>query len=93
MEEPERKRPGALVDRVRLDLLNEGLCMQAMDVGQYSSESETLRKIEVFIKDMGLTDMVGSGGKHHEVYLSNPRRARPEKLRTVLRHPVKRGGT
>jgi len=41
-----------------------------------------------FMKENGYHDLVGEGGKHHEIYIGDPRRAAPEKLKTVLRHPV-----
>jgi hypothetical protein len=49
-----------------------------------------MEKMEVFIQSHGLMDLLGKGGKHHEIYLSDPRKGNPEKLKTVLRHPVKR---
>ncbi len=43
-----------------------------------------------YIKENGLTDRLGKGGKHHEIYLSDPRKSKPETMKTVLRHPVER---
>lgn len=78
------KRPERL-DDVRLATLSEGRCVQALHVGPYDDETALLRSMhEEFIPGHGLT-MVG---KHHEIYLSDPRRVEPAKLRTILRQPV-----
>ncbi|MFH8485025.1 GyrI-like domain-containing protein [Streptomyces longisporoflavus] len=71
---------------VRLEPLSEGLCVQTLHVGSYDDEAGTLARMHhQFIPDHGL-HMVG---KHHEVYLSDPRKVAPEKLRTILRQPVR----
>lgn len=75
--------------RLRLDSYEEGSCVQTMHIGPYATEMETLEKMQVFMRENGFQDMVGQGGKHHEIYLGDPRKATPEKLKTVLRHPVK----
>lgn len=75
--------------RLRLDSYEEGSCVQTMHIGPYATEMETLEKMQVFMRENGFQDMVGQGGKHHEIYLGDPRKAAPEKLKTVLRHPVK----
>ena len=72
-------------DEVRLESLSEGRCVQALHVGAYDDEADLLRRMhEEFIPEQGLT-MVG---KHHEIYLSDPRRVAAAKLRTILRQPV-----
>jgi hypothetical protein len=76
--------------RLRLDSFEEGPCVQTMHIGPYATEPETLEKMNAFMAENGLQDLVGMGGKHHEIYLGDPRRAAPEKLMTVLRHPVKK---
>ena len=75
--------------RLRLDSFKEGTCVQTMHIGPYATEPATLEKMQAFMAENGYTDMVGKGGKHHEIYMGDPRRAAPEKLKTVLRHPVK----
>src|SRR5690606_946319 len=78
--------PEAL-DDVRLELLSEGLCVQTLHVGSYDDEAPVLEQMHSgFIPANGLR-MVG---KHHEIYLADPRRTAPEKLRTILRQPVER---
>jgi Uncharacterized conserved protein len=75
---------------LRLQRLHERLCVQAMHIGPYATEPETVAKMQSFMEVNGCKDLVGLGGKHHEIYLGDPRRADPSKLKTVLRHPVKR---
>lgn len=77
-------------DRLQLDTFEEGLCVQTMHIGPYATEPETIEKMKVFMQEKGYHDLVGEGGKHHEIYIGDPRRAAPEKLKTVLRHPVAR---
>jgi hypothetical protein len=77
-------------DRLRLGKFKEGLCVQTMHIGPYLEEPETIRRMEEFMQENSLVDLVGSGGKHHEIYLGDPRRADPSKLKTILRHPVGR---
>lgn len=76
--------------RLRLEDFEEGLCVQTMHIGPYAAEMETLAKMQAFMQENDLTDLVGTGGKHHEIYFGDPRRTAPEKLKTVLRHPVER---
>lgn len=58
--------------------------MQALHVGPYDTERATIDAMREFAAEQGKRLV----GKHHEIYLGDPRRARPERLRTVLRHPV-----
>ncbi|MCA0295699.1 MAG: GyrI-like domain-containing protein [Actinobacteria bacterium] len=74
---------------LRRERFAEGLCAQVMHVGPYATEPETLAGLPPFLADAGLVDRVGpAGGLHHEIYLGDPRKADPAKLRTILRHPV-----
>jgi len=75
--------------RLRLDSFEEGPCVQTMHIGPYATEPETLERMLAFMAEKGLQDLVGMGGKHHEIYLGDPRKAAPDKLKTILRHPVK----
>ena len=77
------------VKRVALEKVNEGLCVQMLHVGPYAAEAESIAKMFELLKAEGL----GPCGRHHEVYLSDPRRVAPEKNRTLLRYPVKKAGT
>ena len=87
--EVERKKGLELARKVRLEKLAEGLVAQVMHLGPYSAEEPTVRGLHDFITQNGyeLT------GKHHEIYLSDPRRVAPEKTKTVIRQPVKHPGS
>lgn len=77
-------RPTGL-DQLRLEMLNEGLSVQTLHIGPYDAEAETLAELHHrFIPVHGLK----MTGKHHEIYLSDPRRVEPARLRTILRQPV-----
>lgn len=79
-----RDRPARLSD-LRLETLSEGRCVQTLHVGSFDDEAEVLARMhDEFIPDNGLR----MTGKHHEIYLSDPRKVAPEKLRTILRQPV-----
>ena len=71
--------------RVRLETLKEGRCAQNMHIGPYSTVGEvTIPALYKFIAEQGLSPC----GKHHEIWLNDPRRTAPEKLKTIIRHPV-----
>jgi hypothetical protein len=72
------------VAKVRLETLHEGLCVQVLHVGPYSEEGETIARMNEFAKQRGLS----FHGLHHEIYLSDPRRVSPDRLKTILRMPV-----
>lgn len=67
----------------------EGLCVQCMHIGSYDHEPATIEKLEQYAAENGYTVDISDTRFHHEIYLSDPRRAAGEKLRTVIRHPVK----
>ena len=67
--------------------IKEGLCVQVMHIGSYDSEPETLKNINEFIKQNKLKNDIGIR-KHHEIYLSDPRKAKEKNLKTVIRIPV-----
>lgn len=68
---------------------DEGLCVQCMHIGSYDNEPETVQAMNEFIKEQGYTLDFESGRYHHEIYLSDVRRCKPENLKTVIRQPVK----
>lgn len=80
------KKDSPALTRVRFGPFHEGLCMQTMHVGPYSAEAATLARMRAFAHANGL----GYRGRHHEIYLGDPRRSAPEKLRTILRQPVEK---
>ena len=78
-----------MLTNVRLAHFEEGLCVQVMHIGPYETEPATVERMRAFARENGYQDGVGPlGKKHHEIYLSDPRKAAPEKMKTVLRHPV-----
>lgn len=83
-----RKKHLAGIDRVRLERFAEGRCAQIMHLGPYSVEGPTVATLHAFIADQGCV----LTGKHHEIYLGDPRRAAPERLRTIVRQPVAPAG-
>ncbi len=75
--------------RLQLAPYDEGLSVQIMHIGSYDDEAPTLRKLHhEFLPQNNLIE----AGKHHEIYLSDPRKVAPEKLKTILRQPVKKTG-
>ena len=67
----------------------EGTCVQCMHIGIYGNEPATIRMIDDYAVSQGYVTDFESGRFHHEIYLSDPRRTAAEKLRTVIRHPVR----
>jgi hypothetical protein len=88
-----RKKRGdsPALSQVRLVNFEEGLCMQTMHIGPYATEPATVDRMRLFATENGYQDCVGPlGGRHHEIYLGDPRKADPAKLKTVLRHPIRK---
>jgi hypothetical protein len=69
---------------LRLETFTEGLAAQVLHVGPYAAEGPTIQRLHAFIAEHGYERT----GKHHEIYLGDPRRSAPEKLRTIVRQPV-----
>lgn len=78
-----KKKPPAL-GKMRLESYHEGLSAQIMHSGPYAAEAPTIEKLHQFIADQGYQRR----GKHHEIYLGDPRRTAPERLKTVIRQPM-----
>jgi hypothetical protein len=79
-----------MLKKLRLAHFEEGLCVQTMHIGPYTTEPATMDRMRESMQENGLKDNVGPNGKHHEIYLGDPRKSAPEKLKTVLRHPVEK---
>ncbi|WP_255579310.1 GyrI-like domain-containing protein [Cryobacterium sp. PAMC25264] len=80
-----KKKPLPALDRLRVEALDEGLCEQVLHVGSYDDETPVLARLHgEVLPAAGMRER----GRHHEVYLGDPRRVAPDKLRTVLRQPV-----
>ena len=75
---------------VQVLVYDEGLCVQCMHVGAYDAEPETLAAMAAFAQEQGCAIDITPTRFHHEIYLSDPRRTQADKLKTVLRHPVRR---
>ena len=84
VEAAARKRALPAARKLRLERFCEGRAAQVMHVGPYSAEAPTIARLHEFIAEQGLS----LAGKHHEIYLGDPRRAQPDKLRTIIRQPV-----
>jgi hypothetical protein len=81
------KKPLAALPRVRLERFREGLSAQVMHVGPYGDEAPTILRLHEFIEKHGYR----LAGRHHEIYLGDPRRSAPERLKTLIRQPMTRG--
>jgi hypothetical protein len=83
MAEVRRKKRLPGLDRLRLEPFEEGLCAQVLHVGPFANEGPTIERLHAFVHTHGQLR-----GKHHEIYLSDIRRAAPERWKTILRQPV-----
>ena len=81
------KEKGRPTCGAKLETIGEGKCLQILHVGAYADEPRSLAKLHVYAKQHGLR----FHGRHHEIYLSDPRRVPGSRLRTILRHPVAPG--
>lgn len=70
--------------------IEEGLCVQIMHIGSYDDEPDTITLMDQFIKENGYINDFSNTRMHHEIYLSDARRVAPEKLKTVIRHPIRK---
>ena len=89
VEEAARKK-GQDFSKVEFLTVDEGLCVQCMHIGPYDNEPATVEWMHRYAAEQGCVPDFEGGRLHHEIYLSDPRRAAPEKLRTVVRHPVRK---
>ncbi len=86
----EKKKNPAALQKLRLEHFREGLCVQIMHVGSYDDEGPTIERLhQQYLPEHGLLE----NGRHHEIYLADPRKTPPEKLKTILRQPVRRTET
>jgi hypothetical protein len=74
------------VKQVKFETIDEGLCVQMLHVGPYDKEPETVEIMNAFAQEQGMELY----GRHHEIYISDPRRVPPERLKTILRMPVRK---
>jgi hypothetical protein len=85
LEQVEKKKNPPALPKIRFESFHEGLSAQTMHIGPYSAEGTTIERLHNFIKENGYE----LRGKHHEIYLSDPRRSAPERMKTVIRQPMK----
>jgi len=76
----------APIEQVGLVTIDEGPCVQLLHIGPYRDEQRSVDRIMAFVDEQGWT----ATGQHHEIYLSDPRRTAPEKLKTILRYPIQK---
>lgn len=94
--ETARKKPEIDTSPARFEIYEEGLCAQIMHKGPYDDEPATIALLERFVEEQGYVNDFSDAQKpfpvarrHHEIYLGDPRKSKPENMRTVLRHPVR----
>ena len=83
-------KKGLDCSRAELFTFEEGVCVQIMHIGSYDDEPETIKLMDDFALDNGWQLDFSTTRLHHEIYLSDPRKTTPEKLKTVIRHPVRK---
>ncbi len=90
VKEAEKKKQQDF-SKVEFLTIREGLCVQCMHIGAYDDEPATVAAMDAFLKEKGYVNDFNEERRHHEIYLSDARRTAPERLKTVIRHPVKKG--
>ncbi len=85
-EASRKKKASPALASLRREVLKEGLCAQILHKGPYAAEKPTIEKLHAFMREQGLV----FAGSHHEIYLSDPRRAAPERMKTIIRQPVRK---
>lgn len=78
------------LSRLRLADFEEGPCVQIMHIGPYATEPATIQRMREYAAAHGYRDRVGPEGKHHEIYIGDPLRSDPNRLKTILRHPIEK---
>lgn len=88
-EKVSKKKTNLDISNVRYAKFTEGFCAQVMHLGPYDDEPATIAKLSKFIRQQGFVEDMAGERRHHEIYLSDPRKTAPEKTKTIIRHPVK----
>ena len=89
IEEATRKKKTDF-SKVEFMQVDEALCVQCMHIGSYDDEPATVELMHQFMSEQGYELDINDTRRHHEIYLSDARKVAPEKLRTVIRHPIRR---
>ncbi|WP_343418368.1 GyrI-like domain-containing protein [Candidatus Flexifilum breve] len=79
-----KKKALPALDLLRLETYHEGLCAQILHLGPYDAEGPTIQRLHEFIAAQGKQRT----GKHHEIYLGDPNKSAPDKLKTIIRQPI-----
>lgn len=87
-EEAQRKK-GIDTSLAELITVSEGLCVQCLHIGSYNEEPATVAKMDRYLLEQGYENDISDRRRHHEIYLSDPRKVSPERMKTVIRHPVR----
>ena len=85
-----KKKTALDLSKARLMKMTEGLCVQIMHKGSYDDEPASIEQMKRFLNENGYIEDFSEGRFHHEIYLSDPRKCSPDKLKTVIRHPIKK---
>jgi hypothetical protein len=85
-----KKKPSLDTSMAQLKTITEGLCVQVMHIGSYDEEPATVAVLDGFAIKNGYAIDINDTRRHHEIYISDPRKVAPKKLKTVLRHPIRR---
>ncbi len=86
IEDTARKKQLSAGSRVRFEVFGEGECVQVMHLGPYAAEAPSIEVLHRYIEEQGLSRR----GLHHEIYLGDPRRTEPARLKTIIRQPVEK---
>ena len=84
-----KKKPQLDTSIARLEVVDEGLCVQVLHIGPYDDEPATIAAMDAFAVESGYEIDISDARHHHEIYLKDPRKTAPEKLKTIIRHPIK----
>ena len=90
LERLAKKKPELDLSKARFLRWEEGLCAHLLHIGPYDEEPASIDKLSAFTETEGYSVDFSETRRHHEIYLGDPRRTAPEKLKTVIRHPVKK---
>lgn len=83
-----KKKPSLDLSIARLVDWEEGLCAQVMHIGPFDDETATVKGLEEFIVKSGYKNDITDKRRHHEIYMGDPKKCAPEKMKTLIRHPI-----
>ena len=88
-KEKAQRKKGIDTSLAELITVSEGLCVQCLHIGSYNEEPATVAKMDRYLLEQGYENDISDLRRHHEIYLSDPRKVSPERMKTVIRHPVR----